>query len=123
MILPPNHPEEDFTPTPPAALSPAQAASVASLVAHFSSPDFTLAVPSELPALEHCTPIAYPASGALIEAEEMWLTEECLCRFLRATKWDEAAARHRIVATLTWRRDFQVDAFTAEYLSCVTLLT
>lgn len=42
---------------------------------------------------------------------------------MRATKWDEAAARHRIVATLTWRRDFQVDAFTAEYLSCVTLLT
>lgn len=42
-----------------------------------------------------------------IEARErMWMTRECILRYLRATKWHVANAQSRIESTLTWRREF-----------------
>lgn len=125
IIVPPAHPLPSLAaPTSPpfdaAALTPAQQASLASLVAHFSSADLKLALPST-PTPELCTPVAY--TEVLTEAEQFWLSEECLLRFLRATKWDEGQARDRLAKTLAWRREFGIEGLTKEYLSCVALIS
>ncbi|KAF2863197.1 CRAL/TRIO domain-containing protein [Piedraia hortae CBS 480.64] len=49
--------------------------------------------------------------------ERMWLTRECILRYLRATKWVVANALKRLQSTLSWRREYGADAFTAEYIS------
>lgn len=48
--------------------------------------------------------------GPIVESEIMWLTRECLLRYLRATKWVVADASKRLLSTLSWRRDYDVDS-------------
>src|SRR5690606_20360214 len=55
--------------------------------------------------------------GPITEEEIMWLTRECLLRYLRATKWQTADASKRLLGTLTWRREFGVLEHTAERIS------
>lgn len=47
----------------------------------------------------------------------MWLTRECIYRYLRASKWNEAQAATRLQATLIWRREYGVESHTADYIS------
>ena len=54
---------------------------------------------------------------ALTDDDRLWLTRECLLRYLRASKWDVAAAAKRVLATLTWRREYGLDKFTPDYIS------
>ena len=57
-------------------------------------------------------------SAPLNDNERMWLTRECLLRYLRAVSWTSAdAAAKRLLATLIWRREFKVDQLTPEYIS------
>src|SRR5690242_10374286 len=56
-------------------------------------------------------------STPLNDDERMWLTRECLLRYLRATKWNVAQATQRHRSTLTWRREYGTDGFTADYIS------
>ncbi|WEW61021.1 Phosphatidylinositol transfer protein (PITP) [Emydomyces testavorans] len=49
--------------------------------------------------------------------ERMFLTRECLLRYLRATRWNVAHATQRLQATLTWRREYGVKEHTPEYIS------
>lgn len=49
--------------------------------------------------------------------ERMWLTRECLLRYLRATKWITPNALKRLQSTLSWRREYGADNFTADYIS------
>lgn len=56
-------------------------------------------------------------SEPITPSERMWLTRECLLRYLRATKWNVAEASKRLLATLTWRREYGTDTFTSEYIS------
>ncbi|CDZ97252.1 Phosphatidylinositol transfer protein PDR16 and related proteins [Phaffia rhodozyma] len=42
---------------------------------------------------------------ALAKGEKMWLTEDCLLRYLRAQKWDLASATTKLEVTLIWRRE------------------
>ncbi|KAK5137304.1 hypothetical protein LTR08_000274 [Meristemomyces frigidus] len=49
--------------------------------------------------------------------ERMFLTRECLLRYLRATKWVTASALTRLQSTLSWRREYGADTFTADYIS------
>jgi hypothetical protein len=53
----------------------------------------------------------------LTDADRLWLTRECLLRYLRASKWDAAAALKRLAATLAWRREYGLLGFTHEYIS------
>jgi hypothetical protein len=50
------------------------------------------------------------ATGAshtpLSESERMWLTRECLLRYLRASKWVVSTAQSRLLQTLLWRRTY-----------------
>lgn len=56
-------------------------------------------------------------SRPLSDEERMWLTRECLLRYLRATKWNLIQATQRIRSTLIWRREYGTDRFTADYIS------
>lgn len=47
----------------------------------------------------------------------MWLTRECLLRYLRATKWNAAEAPKRLLGTLIWRREYGLAKHTASYIS------
>ncbi|KAK7192012.1 hypothetical protein DPSP01_003883 [Paraphaeosphaeria sporulosa] len=54
---------------------------------------------------------------ALADPERMWLTRECLLRYLRATKWNLPNATQRLRDTVIWRREYGTDSFTADYIS------
>ncbi|KAI1259332.1 CRAL-TRIO domain-containing protein [Xylariaceae sp. FL1019] len=55
--------------------------------------------------------------GPPTDAEKIFLTRECLLRYLRATKWDKVEAEKRLLETLVWRRDYGVDELTPEHIS------
>ena len=55
--------------------------------------------------------------GPITECEIMWLTRECLLRYLRATKWSTADAAKRLLGTLTWRREYGVESLTGDHVS------
>ncbi|KAF8866690.1 CRAL/TRIO domain-containing protein [Acephala macrosclerotiorum] len=55
--------------------------------------------------------------GPITDSEIMWLTRECLLRYLRATKWATAEAAKRLLSTLTWRREYGVEELTGEHIS------
>lgn len=56
-------------------------------------------------------------AGPITENEILWLTRECLLRYLRATKWNTADAEKRLLATLTWRREYGVEELTGDHIS------
>lgn len=51
------------------------------------------------------------------EDERMWLTRECLLRYLRATSWNTAEASKRLLSTITWRREYEVALITGDMVS------
>lgn len=53
----------------------------------------------------------------ITDSDRIWLTRECLLRYLRATKWDVPQATSRLVATLTWRHEYGLENHTPEYIS------
>lgn len=57
------------------------------------------------------------AQAPIEEHERMFLTRECLLRYLRATKWVTADALKRLQGTLSWRREYGADTFTHDYIS------
>ena len=56
-------------------------------------------------------------NGPLADNEKMWLTRECLLRYLRATKWHQKEAEKRLKETVSWRRDYGVEELTPEHIS------
>ncbi|KAL3460345.1 CRAL-TRIO domain-containing protein [Aspergillus heterothallicus] len=57
------------------------------------------------------------ATAPLTDDERMFLTRECLLRYLRATKWNGPEAVARLQRTLTWRREYGVEMLTPEHIS------
>jgi hypothetical protein len=55
--------------------------------------------------------------SALTQSERMFMTRECLLRYLRASTWNLATAEKRIENTLVWRRAYGVESHTPEYIS------
>lgn len=91
-------------PTQP-ALSPEQEAKYTTLLTSVSS---WTTIPSSTKSHE-ATPLA--------PSEKIWLTRECLLRYLRAAKWAVPTAATRLQATLTWRREYGIASHTPEYIS------
>ena len=58
-----------------------------------------------------------PKDSPITESERMWLTRECLLRYLRATKWSATEAASRLLGTLTWRREYDIAGHSADYVS------
>ena len=53
----------------------------------------------------------------ITEREQMWLTRECLLRYLRATSWNVQNATARLLGTLVWRREYGLEKLTPDYIS------
>jgi CRAL/TRIO domain/CRAL/TRIO, N-terminal domain len=53
----------------------------------------------------------------ITDSERMFLSRDCLLRYLRATKWVTADAETRLMGTLVWRREYGVEKLTAGYIS------
>ena len=56
-------------------------------------------------------------AGPIEEDEIMWLTKECLLRYLRASKGSAVEAAKRLLDTLKWRRDYGVENLTGHHIS------
>ncbi|SMQ48206.1 unnamed protein product [Zymoseptoria tritici ST99CH_3D7] len=56
-------------------------------------------------------------SSPITDHERMFLTRECLLRYLRATKWNVPSAIKRLQSTISWRREYGADTFTHDYIS------
>jgi hypothetical protein len=48
------------------------------------------------------------------ENERMFMTRDCLLRYLRADKWNVSAAETRLRNTLSWRREYGLKEITAD---------
>jgi len=64
------------------------------MLQHFSDPSYQLKGEKEAEKTQ------------LTEYEKYWLSQECLLRYLRATKGDVKSAITRLEATLAWRRSY-----------------
>ena len=55
-------------------------------------------------------------SSPLEDDERMFMTRDCLLRYLRADKWNVSAAETRLRNTLSWRREYGVKKITPDYI-------
>lgn len=106
LTKPITRPMKACKPKEPATLTPEQETKYATVLAAVSQWE---SLPS--------TTLKGAASAPIQDHERMWLTRECLLRYLRATKWQTPAALKRLQSTLSWRREYGADTFTAEYIS------
>ncbi|KAK5118997.1 hypothetical protein LTR62_000208 [Meristemomyces frigidus] len=106
LTTPITRPMKTAEPKPPAALTPEQEVKYA----------MVLAAVSQWESLPTTTLKGAP-SAPIQDHERMWLTRECLLRYLRATKWQPPAALKRLQSTLSWRREYGADTFSADYIS------
>lgn len=58
-----------------------------------------------------------PFTETLDDRERMFLTRDCLLRYLRAAKWDTSNAYSRLLSTLAWRREYAPHNLSAEHIS------
>jgi len=101
------HPLPQYsTPQPTATLTPDQEKKYNDLLS-------TVSAWTEIPT----TSSRWSKKEPITEEERMWLTRECLLRYLRATKWTNSQAATRLLATLTWRREYGLAKFTSDYIS------
>ncbi|PYH75929.1 CRAL/TRIO domain protein [Aspergillus uvarum CBS 121591] len=99
-------PLETAKPTPPAQLQPDQQAKYNEV---FKTVSEWTALPT--------TSAKNSPTAALADSERMFLTRECILRYLRASKWNVSEATTRLQRTLTWRREYGVEKLTADYIS------
>lgn len=99
-------PAAGCTPAPPAALTADQQTKYDQFLAEVRAWD---SLPASSAKGAESTP--------LDDNERMWLTRECLLRYLRATKWNLAQSSTRLRATAVWRREFGTEKLSASYIS------
>ncbi|KAH0833218.1 CRAL TRIO domain-containing protein [Lanmaoa asiatica] len=90
----PTHPDV----APPRELTEKEQAEYDRVLAHFASPEYAL-------------PSVETEKGALMEVERMWLSYECILRYIRATNHNVSESIKRLEGTLKWRRDFGLYTF------------
>jgi hypothetical protein len=56
------------------------------------------------------------SESPLTDSERLFLTRECLLRYLRATTWNLAQAETRLKTTIVWRREYGVEKLTSDYV-------
>ncbi|KAF3384310.1 hypothetical protein F1880_002501 [Penicillium rolfsii] len=100
------HPDNTAKPEPPAKLTPDQQAKYETVLKTVSA---WTTVPT--------TSDKNASTEPITDDERMWLTRECLLRYLRATKWNSFEAESRLQRTLTWRREYGIKKLTPEYIS------
>ena len=55
-------------------------------------------------------------TSAITDEERMFMTRECLLRYLRADKWNVDQAATRLKNTLAWRREYNIKKLTPDYV-------
>ncbi|KLO17413.1 CRAL/TRIO domain-containing protein, partial [Schizopora paradoxa] len=75
----------------PGSLTEEQVQKRDEVLAHFSKESY------QIPGVE---------KGDLLDEEKMWLSDECIQRYLRASKWVLHTAIERLEDTLKWRREY-----------------
>ncbi|OCK80719.1 CRAL/TRIO domain protein [Lepidopterella palustris CBS 459.81] len=100
------NPAPNCNPTPRAPLTADQQAKYKEVLA-------TVSAWTEIPT----TSSKNAPNSPITEDERLWLTRECILRYLRATKWHTTAASKRLMETLVWRREYGIAGFTADYIS------
>ncbi|KAB8257913.1 CRAL-TRIO domain-containing protein [Aspergillus pseudonomiae] len=100
------HPLDSAKPTPPAELTADQHEKYNSVLRAVSA---WTTVPT--------TSAKNAPTEPITDNERMFLTRECLLRYLRATKWNVSEAIARLERTLTWRREYGVEKLTADFIS------
>lgn len=86
-------PTANSLPAPPKTLTPDQESKYASILSTVQS----------WATLPTSSGSANASRTPLSDSERLWLTRECLLRYLRASKWNETHAVSRLEATLVWR--------------------
>ena len=107
VLTPFLHPSPTSHPQPPPSLTPAQSEKYTSLLTTVSSW-------TDLP---NTSNNSSSQSNPLTPTERLFLTRECLLRYLRATKWSVPSAITRLRGTLIWRREYGVETLTPSYIS------
>ncbi|KAL4974728.1 CRAL-TRIO domain-containing protein [Aspergillus desertorum] len=100
------HPVNTAKPPPPAPLTPDQQAKYETVLK-------TVSEWANVPT----TAAKNAPTAPITDDERMFLTRECLLRYLRATKWNAPEAVARLQRTLTWRREYGIEKLTPEYIS------
>ncbi|MCJ1462667.1 hypothetical protein MMC07_001270 [Pseudocyphellaria aurata] len=100
------HPAKGTAPDPPPPLNPDQSAKYDSLFATVTS---WTSIPT--------SSANNSPKSSLTDDERLWLTRECLLRYLRAAKWSLPDATKRLLATLVWRREYFDPTHDADYFS------
>ncbi|KAJ7274324.1 CRAL/TRIO domain-containing protein [Mycena haematopus] len=97
VYLPIDPPAQPAVPLPHPELTDAEKKMQQEVQRHFEDPAYTL------------------AEKPLMDVEKMWLSYECILRYLRATKYKRVEdAIQRVEATLKWRREYGMYETTAE---------
>lgn len=99
-------PLDDARPTPPPQLTSDQQSKYETVLKTVSS---WTTVPT--------TTAKNAPTEQITEDERMFLTRECLLRYLRACKWNVNDATARLRSTLAWRREYGIEKLTADYIS------
>jgi len=105
VYTPFEHAPESCTPVAAKALTPDQSAKYTQLL------DLVSAWPG-LPVSS-----TDKTNEPLTDNERLWLTRECLLRYLRATSWSVPNAATRLQDTLVWRKEYGVETWTPEHIS------
>ncbi|KAJ5160152.1 Phosphatidylinositol transfer protein PDR16 [Penicillium canariense] len=100
------NPIDTAKPEPPATLTPDQQSKYEAVLKTVSSW-------TEVPTTAEKNASTEPFT----DDDRMWLTRECLLRYLRATKWNVSEAEARLRRTLTWRREYGMEKLTSDYIS------
>ena len=100
------HPSSTSQPLPPGPLTPTQQTAYSTVLKTVQS---WTTVPTTSARNAPTTPIT--------DSDRLWLTRECLIRYLRASKWSATDAANRLISTLTWRREYGLEKFTPDYIS------
>ncbi|CAB4253846.1 similar to Saccharomyces cerevisiae YNL231C PDR16 Phosphatidylinositol transfer protein (PITP) controlled by the multiple drug resistance regulator Pdr1p [Maudiozyma barnettii] len=85
---------------------------------HFQNPD--LRIPNSEKQIKDNIPETDENSAPLTEIEKAWVTRECICRYLRATKWVVDDCKDRIAGSIAWRREFGISHFGEENGDVIT---
>ncbi|KAF7327687.1 CRAL/TRIO domain-containing protein [Mycena kentingensis (nom. inval.)] len=76
--------------TPPIQLTEEQTKKYDAVLEHFANPEYKPA----------------GSETGLSDEEKMWVSYECIYRYLRASKWKLDVAKQRLEQTLIWRREY-----------------
>lgn len=91
---------------------PAKKTAYTKVLTHFSDPglviNWTPVKAGEAPSINSQATGRTSESGPLTDDEKIWLSQECIIRFLIADTWDHTKTIPRLMRTFRWRREMSL---------------